>query len=172
MFNTNWLADQFFTTGSAGLLSEPLRYKSLPKKTFRFFPISSGKKNCHTVPVAEGRYCVYTFTVYNNYDGKSRTPSFDVFVKGTLVFSWRSLWPEETGALGTYSDLFVAVWFYSIATYSPVIALLELIQIDLASYCCTQNESPITYTQKTIKIYVIRPTMPTSTERNQQSTIE
>ncbi|PSR91199.1 Receptor-like protein kinase [Actinidia chinensis var. chinensis] len=140
-FNTTWLADRFFTAGSAGLVSEPLRFTSLPEKTLRFFPISAGKKNCYTVPVPDGRYYVRTFTVYDNYDGKSRTPSFDVSVEGTVVFSWRSPWSEDTAVYGAYSDLFAAVsdgaadvCFYSIATDSPVIASLELIQIDPASY--------------------------------------
>ncbi|GFZ09880.1 di-glucose binding protein with Leucine-rich repeat domain-containing protein [Actinidia rufa] len=140
-FNTTWLADRFFTAGSAGLVSEPLRFTSLTEKTLRFFPISAGKKNCYTVPVPDGRYYVRTFTVYDNYDGKSRTPSFDVSVEGTVVFSWRSPWSEDTAVYGAYSDLFTAVsdgaadvCFYSIATDSPVIASLELIQIDPASY--------------------------------------
>ncbi|PSS13418.1 LRR receptor-like serine/threonine-protein kinase precursor [Actinidia chinensis var. chinensis] len=140
-FNTTWLADRFFTAGSTGLVSEPLRFTSLQEKTLRFFPISAGKKNCYVVPVTAGRYFVRTFTVYDNFDGKSHSPSFDLSVEGTLVFSWRSPWPEEVAISGAYSDLFAFVsdgdadiCFYSIATDSPLIASLELIQIDPLSY--------------------------------------
>ncbi|XP_058194338.1 receptor-like protein 4 [Rhododendron vialii] len=140
-FLTRWLSDRFYTGGSTGLVSEPLRFANLEEKTLRFFPISSGKKNCYIVPVPNGRYYVRTFTVYDNYDGRSHTPSFDVSVEGTLVFSWRSPWPDGLGQSGAYSDLFAFVTdgeadvcFYSIATDSPVIASLELVQVDPASY--------------------------------------
>ena len=82
-----------------------------------------------------------TFTVYDNYDGKSHSPSFDLSVEGTLVFSWRSPWPEDISQHGAYSDLFVYVndgeadvCFYGIATDSPVIGSLEIVQIDASSY--------------------------------------
>ncbi|KAI8527627.1 hypothetical protein RHMOL_Rhmol12G0090100 [Rhododendron molle] len=140
-FLTHWLSDRFYSGGSTGLVSEPLRFANLEEKTLRFFPISSGKKNCYIVPVPNGRYYVRTFTVYDNYDGQSHTPSFDVSVEGTLVFSWRSPWPDGLGQSGAYSDLFAFVTdgeadvcFYSIATDSPVIASLELVQVDPASY--------------------------------------
>ncbi|XP_059655550.1 receptor-like protein 4 [Cornus florida] len=140
-FATTWLSDRFYTAGSTGLVSEPLRFHNLQEKTLRFFPISSGKKNCYIVSVPNGRYYVRTFTVYDNYDGKSNSPSFDVSVEGTLVFSWRSPWQQDIGRNGAYSDLFAfvsdgeaEVCFYSIATDSPVIGSLELIQIDPASY--------------------------------------
>jgi hypothetical protein len=150
-FNTTWLSDRFFSAGSTGLVSEPLLFQSLHEKTIRFFPISSGKKNCYRVPnLPSGRYYIRTFTVYDNYDGKSHSPSFEVSVEGTLVFSWRSPWPEDISRLGAYSDLisFVSdgeadICFYSIATDPPVIASLELIQIDPASYdaVSTGNDS-------------------------------
>uniref|UniRef100_A0A5B7B1W6 Malectin-like domain-containing protein n=1 Tax=Davidia involucrata TaxID=16924 RepID=A0A5B7B1W6_DAVIN len=140
-FNTTWLSDRFYTAGSTGLVSEPLHFQNLQEKTLRFFPISSGKKNCYIVAVPNGRYYIRTFTVYDNYDGKSHSPSFDLSVEGTLVFSWRSPWPEEISRSGAYSDLFTFVsdgqadiCFYSIATDSPVIGSLELIQIDPAAY--------------------------------------
>uniref|UniRef100_A0A5B7B3U0 Malectin-like domain-containing protein n=2 Tax=Davidia involucrata TaxID=16924 RepID=A0A5B7B3U0_DAVIN len=140
-FNTPWISDRFYTAGSTGLVSEPLRFQNLEEKTVRFFPISSGKKNCYIVPVPDGRYYIRTFNVYDNYDGKSHSPSFDVSVEGTLVFSWRSPWLEEVSRSGAYSDLFASVsdgeadvCFYSIATDSPVIGSLELVQIDPASY--------------------------------------
>ncbi|XP_073315498.1 receptor-like protein 4 isoform X2 [Primulina huaijiensis] len=57
------------------------------------------------------------------------------------VFSWRSPWPESVSRSGAYSDLFlylddpdVDLCFYSIATDSPVIGSLELIQIDTNAY--------------------------------------
>lgn len=62
-------------------------------------------------------------------------------VEGTLVFSWRSPWSEDTNRNGAYSDLFAFikdgeadVCFYSIATDSPVIASLEILQVDSSSY--------------------------------------
>ncbi|XP_047322399.1 receptor-like protein 4 [Impatiens glandulifera] len=135
------MSDRFYTAGSTGLVSEPLRFNRIQEKTIRYFPISAGKKNCYIVPVPVGRYFIRTFTVYDNYDGKSHPPSFDLSVEGTLVFSWRSPWPDDIARSGAYSDLlaFVSdgeadICFYSIATDPPLIASIEIIQIDPASY--------------------------------------
>ncbi|KDP29365.1 hypothetical protein JCGZ_18286 [Jatropha curcas] len=140
-FNTTWLSDRFFTGGSSSVVSEPLHFRFPQEKTLRFFPLSSGKKNCYILPLPNGRYYIRTFTVYDNYDGKSHSPSFDASVEGTLVFSWRSPWPENLARDGAYSDLFsyvkdgeVDICFYSIATDPPVIGSLEIRQIDPQSY--------------------------------------
>lgn len=122
-------------------MSEPLHFLYPQEKNLRFFPLSSGKKNCYVIPLPNGRYYFRTFTVYDNYDGKSNPPSFDASVEGTLVFSWRSPWPENLARDGAYSDLFAFVkdgeadvCFYSIATDPPVIGSLEIRQIDPLSY--------------------------------------
>ncbi|XP_050375061.1 receptor-like protein 4 [Argentina anserina] len=141
-FNTTWISDRFFTGGATSVVSEPLHFDHPQEKTLRYFPPSAGKKNCYVVPdLPSGRYLVRTFTVYDNYDGKSHPPSFDASVEGTLVFSWRSPWPEELTQSGAYSDLFVFVTdgeadvcFYSIATDSPVVGSLQIVQVDPASY--------------------------------------
>ncbi|KAK6134027.1 hypothetical protein DH2020_032231 [Rehmannia glutinosa] len=142
-FHTTWLSDRFYSGGATSVVSEPLRFLHQKEKTLRHFPISSGKKNCYSIPTptAGGRYFLRTFTVYDNFDGKSHSPSFDVSVEGTLVFSWRSPWPESVSRSGAYSDLFfyhnktvVDLCFYSIATDSPVIGSLELTQIDNKAY--------------------------------------
>ncbi|TKY69400.1 senescence-induced receptor-like serine/threonine-protein kinase [Spatholobus suberectus] len=95
-FNTTWLSDRYFSGGAATIVSEPLHFRHAHEKTLRFFPISSGKKNCYTVPsLPASRYLLRTFVVYDNYDGKSHPPSFDVSVAATVVFSWRSPWPHS-----------------------------------------------------------------------------
>ncbi|KAL8249715.1 hypothetical protein R6Q59_006583 [Mikania micrantha] len=152
-FNTTWLSDRYATAGVNGIVSEPLLFQSFHEKTVRYFPISSGKKNCYTFPdIPPGRYYLRTFTVYDNYDGKSHSPSFDLSVEGTVVFSWRSPWPEDISRYGAYSDLMfftsdgdADVCLYSIATDAPVIGSIELIQIDPASYdpVLTGNDSSI-----------------------------
>ncbi|KAK1298808.1 putative LRR receptor-like serine/threonine-protein kinase [Acorus calamus] len=114
-------------------------------------PNSYGKKNCYSLPsLPSGRYYLRTFTVYDNYDSKLRSPSFDVSVEGTLVFSWRSPWPETVAKDGAYSDLFAFVkdgvadvCFYSIATDPPVIASLELVQVDPLSYDSSSTGSDL-----------------------------
>ncbi|KAJ7943204.1 Leucine-rich repeat protein kinase family protein [Quillaja saponaria] len=141
-FNKIWLSDRFFTGGTSNVVSEPLHFHHPHEKTLRFFPISFGKKNCYVVPsIPAGRYFIRIFTVYDNYDGKSHAPSFDVSIEGTVVFSWRYPWPEPLSRDGAYSDLFVHVddgeadvCFYSLATDPPVIGSLELIQVDPLSY--------------------------------------
>ncbi|WCJ24587.1 Di-glucose binding protein with Leucine-rich repeat domain [Euphorbia peplus] len=140
-FKTTWLSDRFFTGGGSSVVSEPLHFRFPQEKTLRFFPLSSGKKNCYIIPLPPGRYYLRTFTVYDNYDGKSHSPSFDASVEGTLVFSWRSPWPENLARDGAYSDLFAYVkdgeadiCFYSIATDPPVIGSLEIRQVDPLSY--------------------------------------
>ncbi|KAJ6899366.1 receptor-like protein 4 [Populus alba x Populus x berolinensis] len=140
-FNTIWLSDRYFTGGAISVVSEPLHFRYPQEKNLRFFPLSSGKKNCYIFPLPSGRYFFRTFTVYDNYDGKSHPPSFDASVEGTLVFSWRSPWPANLARDGAYSDLFAFVkdgeadvCFFSIATDPPVIGSLEVRQIDQLSY--------------------------------------
>ncbi|PIN23682.1 Non-specific serine/threonine protein kinase [Handroanthus impetiginosus] len=142
-FHTTWLSDRFYSGGATSIVSEPLRFLHEQEKTLRYFPISSGKKNCYSIPTptSGGRYLLRTFTAYDNFDGKAHSPSFDVSVDGTLVFSWRSPWPESVSRSGAYSDLFfyndkpvVDLCFYSIATDSPVIGSLELTEIDPKAY--------------------------------------
>ncbi|CAI9096282.1 OLC1v1032384C3 [Oldenlandia corymbosa var. corymbosa] len=142
VFNTTWVSDRYFTGGVTAVVSEPLHFTHQQEKTLRYFPISSGKKNCYSIPdVPPGKYFLRTFIVYDNYDGKSHSPSFDVAVEGTMVFSWRSPWEESISRSGAYSDLFVSIYdsnadvcFYSIATDPPVIGSLELIQVDPDAY--------------------------------------
>ncbi|KAK1425618.1 hypothetical protein QVD17_20972 [Tagetes erecta] len=151
--NITWLSDRYFTSGSTGIVSEPLRFKSLHEKTLRYFPVSSGKKNCYIFPeLPPGRYYLKTFTVYDNYNGKNHPPSFDLSIEGTLVFSWRSPWEDDVSRYGRYNDFVfftsdgdADVCFYSIATDSPVIGSVELIQIDTGAYdpVLTGNDSSI-----------------------------
>ncbi|OAY67483.1 putative LRR receptor-like protein kinase, partial [Ananas comosus] len=137
-----WLSDRFFSAGNPGMVAEPHRFSQPQERTLRFFPpVSSGKKNCYSVPVPSGRYYIRTFTVYDNYDAKLRSPSFDVSVEGTLVFTWRSPWPEAAARSGAYSDLIspvldavAHVCFYSMATDPPVVASLEIAPVHPLAY--------------------------------------
>ncbi|XP_047960937.1 receptor-like protein 4 isoform X2 [Salvia hispanica] len=142
-FHTAWLSDRFYSGGATSVVSEPLLFLHQQEKTLRYFPISSGKKNCYSIPTPapDARYFFRTFNVYDNFDGRAHSPSFDVSVEATLVFSWRSPWPESISRSGAYSDLFfyhndsaIDVCFYSIATDPPVVASLELTQIDPQAY--------------------------------------
>lgn len=149
-FNQSWISDRFYTGGAPGLVSEPHIFEQEQEKTLRFFPIAMGKKNCYIVNVPEGRYYIRTFFVYDNYDSRRHTPSFDVSVEGTLVFSWRSPWLETNARKGAYSDLFVfvrdgeaTVCLYSIATDAPVIGSLEIIQVDPLSYDSSSNHQNV-----------------------------
>ncbi|XP_060214899.1 receptor-like protein 4 [Lycium barbarum] len=153
IFNTTWLSDRYFTNGVTSVVSEPLNFKHSQEKNLRYFPISSGKKNCYVIPnLPSGRYNLRTFTVYDNYDGKSHSPSFDVSVEGNIVFQWRSPWDESISRAGAYSDLFFTVdddvadvCFYSIATDSPVIASLQITQIDPSSYLVNDTSILVNY---------------------------
>ncbi|CAI8585122.1 unnamed protein product [Vicia faba] len=143
-FNTTWLSDRFFTGGSASDVSEPLRFKLPSEKTLRFFPSSSnGKKNCYSFSsLPSARYLLRTFTVYDNFDDKSRPPSFDVALSGTIIFNWRSPWPESTARDGAYSDIFAFfntslsadLCFYGFATDAPIVSSIELFPVESASY--------------------------------------
>ncbi|MED6151332.1 hypothetical protein PIB30_081505 [Stylosanthes scabra] len=150
-FNTTWLSDRYFSGGATSIVSEPLLFRHPHEKTLRFFPTSSGKKNCYTLPLPptssnssyHRRFLLRTFVVYDNYDGKAHPPSFDVSVLSTVVFSWRSPWPSSLSRRGAYSDLLVSapsdadavpVCFYSFATDPPVISSLELFSVDPNSY--------------------------------------
>lgn len=149
-FNTTWLSDRFSTAGTTAIVSEPLRFHLPSEKTLRFFPpSSSGKKNCYSFPSSTfpaGKYLLRTFTVYDNYDAKSRPPSFDVALDSTILFSWRSPWPESTSRDGAYSDFFAFLntsssaaaaadlCFYGYATDAPIVSSVELFQVDATSY--------------------------------------
>ncbi|OWM75800.1 hypothetical protein CDL15_Pgr009444 [Punica granatum] len=141
-FGVQWEADRYFTGGATGIVSEPLRFSLPQEKTLRYFPLSSGKKNCYIIPgLPDGRYYIRTFTVYDNYDGRSHSPSFEAAVEGTSVFSWRAPWPADVERNGAYSDLLAFVHdgeadicFYSIATDPPVIGSLSVLKIDPGSY--------------------------------------
>ncbi|KAK2985547.1 hypothetical protein RJ640_002393, partial [Escallonia rubra] len=83
----------------------------IQEKTLYFFPISFDKKNCYVIPgLPLGRYYIRTFTVYNNFDGKSHSLSFHLSVEGNLVFSWRSPWQKDVSHSGAYSDLITFVF--------------------------------------------------------------
>ncbi|XP_047164082.1 receptor-like protein 4 [Vigna umbellata] len=156
-FNTTWLSDRFFSAGSSALVSQPLNFPLPSEKTLRFFPPSSyGKKNCYTFPSlpSSSRYLLRTFTVYDNYDAKSRPPSFDVALSSTVLFSWRSPWPESTAAKGAYSDLFASLsntsssldlCFYGFATDAPLISSIELIQVHPSAYDAPDNIILVNY---------------------------
>ncbi|KAM1075692.1 hypothetical protein ACFX15_001062 [Malus domestica] len=49
-FNTTGLSDRFFTGGATSVVSEPLQFHHPQEKTLRYFPLSSGKKNCYIIP--------------------------------------------------------------------------------------------------------------------------
>ncbi|KAI0502477.1 hypothetical protein KFK09_017430 [Dendrobium nobile] len=140
--NRQWLSDRYFTGGAIGTVAEPQHFTQPQERTLRFFPPNSfGKKSCYSIPVPPGRYYLRTFTVYDNYDSKMRNPSFDVSIEGTLVYSWRSPWPEPVARSGAYADLFFPaadgsadLCFYSIATDPPVVASIEIFQIDSLAY--------------------------------------
>ncbi|CAL9147496.1 unnamed protein product [Musa hybrid cultivar] len=141
-FGRPWVADRYCSGGAVGLVAEPHHFRLPQERTLRFFPpVSAGKKNCYSVPLPPGRYYLRTFTVYDNYDSKLRTPSFDVSFEGTLVFTWRSPWPEAAARSGAYADFIAAVpdgdadlCFYSIATDPPVIASVEVAAIHPLAY--------------------------------------
>lgn len=84
---------------------------------------------------------IQMFFAYNNYDNLSHSPSFDVSVEGTVVFSWRYPWADDSNNYGAYSDLVAfihdgsaTICFYSIGTDAPVIGSLELLQVDEGMY--------------------------------------
>ncbi|URE25135.1 Di-glucose binding within endoplasmic reticulum [Musa troglodytarum] len=141
-FGRPWVADGYYSGGAVGLVAEPHHFRLPQERTLRLFPpVSAGKKNCYSVPLPPGRYYLRTFTVYDNYDSKLRTPSFDVSFEGTLVFTWRSPWPEAAARSGAYADFIAAVpdgdadlCFCSIATDPPVIASVEVAAIHPLAY--------------------------------------
>ncbi len=120
---------------------DPGRFVQQQEQTMRFFPIVMGKKNCYVVNVLNGLYFIRMFFVYDDYDRQQHSPSFDVSVEGTVVFSWRNPWQDYFAQNGAYSDLFAfihdgvaTVCFYNIATDLPVIRALELFEVDELSY--------------------------------------
>ncbi|KAH9541771.1 hypothetical protein CY35_14G083200 [Sphagnum magellanicum] len=135
------MSDKYFTGGAPATVLDPGRFVQQQERTVRFFPIAMGKKNCYVVNVPNGRYFIRMFFVYDDYDRQQHSPSFDVSVEGTVVFSWRNPWQDYFAQNGAYSDLFAfihdgaaTVCFYSIATDSPVIGALELLEVDELSY--------------------------------------
>ncbi|GJN05856.1 hypothetical protein PR202_ga23525 [Eleusine coracana subsp. coracana] len=93
-------------------------------------PPRRAKSPATRCPLPPGRYYLRLFSVYDNYDSKLRSPSFDVSAAATLVLSFRSPWPEPAARYGAYSDLIFPsatsptsdVCFYSLSTDAPVVA--------------------------------------------------
>ncbi|KAK3160305.1 hypothetical protein QOZ80_1BG0057750 [Eleusine coracana subsp. coracana] len=143
-FGRPWLADTFFSAGgAAGMVAEPHRFPQPQERTLRFFPPSSaGKKSCYALPLPPGRYYLRLFSVYDNYDSKLRSPSFDVSAAATLVLSFRSPWPEPAARYGAYSDLIFPsatsptsdLCFYSLSTDAPVVASIEVAPVHPLAY--------------------------------------
>ncbi|KAF7027471.1 hypothetical protein CFC21_039511 [Triticum aestivum] len=146
-FGRRWLADRFFSAGgNAGMVAEPHRFPQPQERTLRFFPPSSaGKSSCYSLPLAPGRYYLRVFSVYDNYNSKLRSPSFDVSAAATLVLSFRSPWPETAARYGAYSDLIFPsdsssdsdatdVCFYSLSTDAPVVASIEVAPVHPLAY--------------------------------------
>ncbi|KAL6847878.1 hypothetical protein ACP4OV_022006 [Aristida adscensionis] len=144
VFGRRWIADRFFSAGgAAGMVAEPHRFPQPQERTLRFFPPSSaGKSSCYSLPLPPGRYYLRLFSVYDNYDSKLRSPSFDVSAAATLVLSFRSPWPEPAARYGAYSDLIFPsatsptsdVCFYSLATDAPVVASIEVAPVHPLAY--------------------------------------
>jgi hypothetical protein len=123
------------------MVAEPHRFPQPQERTLRFFPPSSaGKKSCYALPLPPGgRYYLRLFSVYDNYDSKLRSPSFDVSAAATLVLSFRSPWPEPAARFGAYSDLIFPsaspdVCFYSLSTDAPVVASIEVAPVHPLAY--------------------------------------
>lgn len=143
-FGRRWLADRFFSAGgAAGMVAEPHRFPQPQERTLRFFPPSSaGKSSCYSLPLPPGRYYLRLFSVYDNYDSKLRSPSFDVSAAATLVLSFRSPWPEAAARYGAYSDLIFPsatsptsdICFYSLSTDAPVVASIEVAPVHPLAY--------------------------------------
>lgn len=143
-FGRRWLADRFFSAGgAAGMVAEPHRFPQPQERTLRFFPPSSaGKSSCYSLPLPPGRYYLRLFSVYDNYDSKLRTPSFDVSAAATLVLSFRSPWPEPAARYGAYSDLIFPsatepasdLCFYSLSTDAPAVASIEVSPVHPLAY--------------------------------------
>ncbi|XP_073365973.1 receptor-like protein 4 isoform X3 [Aegilops tauschii subsp. strangulata] len=127
------------------MVAEPHRFPQPQERTLRFFPpASAGKSSCYSLPLAPGRYYLRVFSVYDNYDSKLRSPSFDVSAAATLVLSFRSPWPETAARYGAYSDLIFPassdaeaatdVCFYSLSTDAPVVASIEVAPVHPLAY--------------------------------------
>ncbi|CAM0878568.1 unnamed protein product [Alopecurus aequalis] len=151
-FGRTWLADRYFSPGgAAGMVAEPHRFPSPQERTLRFFPPSSaGKSSCYSLPLPPGRYYLRIFSVYDNYDSKLRSPSFDVSAAATLVLSFRSPWPESAARYGAYSDLIFPshsptpsspnatsttdICFYSLSTDAPAVGSIEVAPVHPLAY--------------------------------------
>jgi hypothetical protein len=129
------------------MVAEPHRFPQPHERTLRFFPPSSaGKSSCYSLPLPPGRYYLRVFSVYDNYDSKLRSPSFDVSAAATLVLSFRSPWPETAARYGAYSDLIFPahstpsnssttdVCFYSLSTDAPAVGSIEVAPVHPLAY--------------------------------------
>lgn len=118
-------------------------------ETIRYFPRQAfGDKNCYEVPVANGRYHIRMSLAYFNYDKKNRQPEFDVAVEGTIAFSFDSPWDasvddeEHVDAYAFIKDGTATVCLYSERDV-PLIATLEIIQVDFDSYASAETGTDV-----------------------------
>ncbi|TKY59094.1 LRR receptor serine/threonine-protein kinase [Spatholobus suberectus] len=119
--------------------------------TLRYFPDTSARKYCYSLPVIKGgKYLVKTMYYYGGFDGGEQPPVFDQIVEGTR---WNVVNTTEDYAkgLGSYFEIVVVPSGKTLsvclarnahtASSSPFISALEVKSLD-ASLC-----NPIDFTK-------------------------
>ncbi|XP_054782627.1 probable LRR receptor-like serine/threonine-protein kinase At1g05700 [Prosopis cineraria] len=97
-------------------------------KTLRSFP--KGKRNCYTLNPKQGKnsnYLVRAFFAYGNYDGKNKTPTFDLYLG---VNYWTNVNPgdgyQKTEIIHTPTTDTIHVCLLKTSEDIPIISTLEI----------------------------------------------
>ncbi|KAJ3673693.1 hypothetical protein LUZ60_005685 [Juncus effusus] len=140
-----WIQDQGFVKGgNTAKIDEPNIVKILT--SVRYFPDTSARKNCFTIPVIkDGKYLIRTTYYYGNFDNGTAPPVFDQIIEGT---KWTTVNTTEDFAKGlsTYYEIIMMAHAKTIsvclarngATVShPFISALEMVNLDDSMYNST-----------------------------------
>ncbi|KAK7400805.1 hypothetical protein VNO78_12112 [Psophocarpus tetragonolobus] len=141
--NLKYTSDGSYTKlGKTSLINKPDLLPILT--TLRYFPETSVRKYCYTLPVIKGsKYLVKTMYYYGGYDGGKEPPVFDQIVEGTR---WSVVNTTEDYAkdLSSYYDIVVVPSGKTLSvclarnahtgSSSPFISALEVKRLDASMY--------------------------------------
>ncbi|XP_024362217.1 receptor-like protein 4 isoform X2 [Physcomitrium patens] len=133
-----WSKDMNYTGGSSGNLTTVSRIAS-QLKTIRYFGMPDGSENCYNLSVPNGQYLIRMYFSFGFKDNSGREPEFEISMEGTLVYSLTRGWStvvdnEYVDSLVHINDGAATICFHSSGHGSPVIASIEILQINDDAY--------------------------------------
>ncbi|KAJ4750464.1 Leucine-rich repeat protein kinase family protein [Rhynchospora pubera] len=140
-----WIRDEgFIKTGNISSINSTDLIPIL--SSVRYFPDTSARKYCYSIPVIKGgKYMIRTTYYYGRFDGGTEPPVFDQIIEGTR-WSTVNTTDDFSKGLSTYYEIIVAAHSKTLSVClarnsatvsSPFISALELVNLDDSMYNST-----------------------------------